>query len=55
MHSSHISFGHIADFGDMGLQELYNLRVAGGLNNINAGVGDLDLGFDLFMKLKKRL
>jgi hypothetical protein len=25
MHRSHTSFGHIADFGSMGLQELYNL------------------------------
>ena len=55
MHRSHTSFGHIADFGSMGLQELYNLRVAGGLNNINARVGDFDLGFDLFVDVKKRI
>ena len=55
MHRSHTSFGHIADFGSMGLQELCNPRVAGGLNNINARVGDFDLGFDLFVDVKKRI
>ena len=55
MHRSHTSFGHVADFGSTGLQELYNLRVAGGLNNINARVGDFDLGFDLFVDVKKRI
>jgi len=55
MHRSHTSFGHIADFGRMGLQELYNLRVEGGLNNINARVGDFDLGLDLFVDVKKRI
>ena len=53
MHCSHTSFGHIADFGSMGLQEFYNLRVVGGLNNINARVGDFDLGFDLFVDVKR--
>ena len=55
MHRGHASFGHIADFGGMGLQELYDLGIAGGLDDGNAGVGDFDLGFNLVMEVKKRI
>ena len=55
MHRGHASFGHIADFGGMGLQELYDLGIAGGLDDGDAGVGDFDLGFNLVMEVKKRI
>ena len=55
MHRGHASFGHIADFGGMGLQELCDLGIAGGLDDGHAGVGDFDLGFNLVMVVKKRI
>ena len=55
MHRGHASFGHIAYFGGMGLQQFYNLGIAGGLDDGHAGVGDFDLGFNILMDVKKRI
>ena len=55
MHRGHASFGHIAHFGGMGLQQFYNLGIAGGLDDGHAGVGDFALGFNFFMDVKKRI
>ena len=55
MHRGHASFGHIAHFGSMGLQQFYNLGVAGGLDDGHAGFGDSNLGFNILMDVKKRI
>ncbi|WP_347823206.1 hypothetical protein [uncultured Planktomarina sp.] len=55
MHRGHASIGHIADFGGMGLQEPYELGIAGGLNYDNTRAGHFDLGFNLVMDVKKRM
>ena len=55
MHRGHASIGHIADFGGMGLQEPFELGIAGGLNYDNTRAGHFDLGFNLVMDVKKRM
>ena len=51
MHRDHASFGHIADFGGMCLQQPWGLWIFGGLNYNHAGVGN----FDLFMDVNNRI